>query len=69
VSRGRPPIGEHDRLLQVPLMRDGLRVPGGPGLEAARDHLRNVLRTVPWEGLKLSRGEPALPTILLEGSR
>jgi nicotinate phosphoribosyltransferase len=69
VSRGRPPIGEHDRLLQVPLMRDGLRVPGLPGLEAARDHLRNVLRTVPWEGLKLSRGEPALPTVLLEGSR
>ena len=69
VSRGRPEIGEHDRLLQVPLVRDGSRVPGVAGLEAARDHLRGVLRTVPWEGLKLSRGEPALPTVLLEGPR
>jgi len=71
VSRGTPEVGEHDRLLQVPLVRDGSRVggpSGGAALEAPRDHLRRVLRTVPWEGLKLSRGEPALPTVLIEGS-
>ncbi len=68
VPGGTPELGEHDRLLQVPLVRDGSRVggrSGGPALEAARDHLRRVLRTVPWEGLKLSRGEPALPTVIL----
>jgi nicotinate phosphoribosyltransferase len=69
VSRGRPDVGEHDRLLQVPLVRGGERVPGAAGdLEEARERLRRALRTVPWEGLKLSRGEPALPTVLLEGS-
>ena len=68
VSRGRPEVGEHDRLLQVPLVRGGAPVAGLPTLEQSREHLRQALRTVPWEGLKLSRGEPALPTVLLEGS-
>jgi nicotinate phosphoribosyltransferase len=68
VSRGRPEVGEHDRLLQVPLVRGGEWVAGLPGLAESREHLRRVLRTVPWEGLKLSRGEPALPTVLLEGA-
>ncbi len=71
VSRGMPEVGEHDRLLQVPLVRAGERVAGPsgqPGLSEARDHLRRVLRTIPWEGLKLSRGDPAVPTVLLEGS-
>ena len=68
VSRGRPEVGQHDRLLQVPLVRGGERVAGLPGLAESREHLRRALRTVPWEGLKLSRGEPALPTVLLEGA-
>ncbi len=68
VTRGGPEVGEHDRLLQVPLVRGGTRVDDLPTLEQSRDHLRAALRTVPWEGLKLSRGEPALPTVLLEGS-
>ena len=67
-ARARPRIGPHDRLLQVPLMRGGERVAGLPGLDGSREHLRRALRTVPWEGLKLSRGEPALPTVLVEGS-
>jgi nicotinate phosphoribosyltransferase len=68
VPRGvEPELGEHDRLLQVPLVRGGKRVTSGEDdLAAARDRLAAALRTVPWEGLKLSQGEPALPTILLE---
>jgi nicotinate phosphoribosyltransferase len=69
VSRGTPELGPHDRLLQVPLMRGGARVDGdATDLGAARARLVSGLRTVPWEGLKLSQGEPALPTVLLEGS-
>jgi nicotinate phosphoribosyltransferase len=69
VSRGRPEPGPHDRLLQVPLVRSGRRVGGdATDLGAGRKRLADALRTVPWEGLKLSQGEPALPTVLLEGS-
>ena len=67
VAQGTPELGEHDRLLQVPLLRGGERVDDG-SLPAARDRLAAALRTVPWEGLKLSRGEPALSTTLLKGS-
>ena len=31
---------------------------------ATRQRLRAALVTLPWDGLKLSRGEPAIPTIL-----
>ena len=69
VSRGEPAPGPYDRLLQVPLVRDGKRVESdATDLRAARERLAAALRTVPWEGLKLSQGEPALPTVLLEGS-
>jgi nicotinate phosphoribosyltransferase len=67
VVRGEPALGEHDRRLQVPLVRAGERV-ATEKLADARDRLAAALRTVPWEGLKLSQGEPALPTVLLEGS-
>ena len=66
VSRGRPELGEHDRLLQVPLMRGGEPIDDG-SLDDARERLAAALKTVPWEGLKLSRGEPALPTTLVGG--
>ena len=68
VSRGRPELGPHDRPLQVPLMRGGKRVESdATEMGAARARLAAALRSVPWEGLKLSQGEPALPTVLLEG--
>ncbi|MGH3615343.1 MAG: nicotinate phosphoribosyltransferase [Pseudonocardia sp.] len=57
-----PPIGPHDRVLPVPMIRDGERVPGLPTLEESREHLRAALVSIPWEGLKLSRGDPAIPT-------
>jgi nicotinate phosphoribosyltransferase len=55
--------GEHDRQLQVPMVRGGELVADLPTLEESREHLRRALVSVPWEGLKLSRGEPALPTV------
>ena len=48
--------------LQIPLVRGGDQVDGLPGLEDARTHLREALVTLPWEGLGLSNGEPAIPT-------
>jgi nicotinate phosphoribosyltransferase len=33
-----------------------------PSLEQGRERLREALVSVPWEGLKLSVGEPAIPT-------
>jgi nicotinate phosphoribosyltransferase len=61
---GAPPeLGPHDRVMPVPLMRDGETVPGLETLEQSRERLRAALVAVPWEGLKLSRGEPALPTV------
>ncbi|MEU4739385.1 nicotinate phosphoribosyltransferase [Actinosynnema sp. NPDC023658] len=60
-----PPVGPHDRLLPVPLVRAGQRVDGVDTLVQSRERLRAALVTVPWEGLKLSRGEPAIPTTFL----
>ncbi len=62
-SRQQPELGKHDRLLPIPLLRDGQRVDGLPSLEQGRHRLRAALVSVPWEGLKLSRGEPAIPTV------
>jgi len=47
----------------VPLMRGGEPVDVLPTLEQSREHLRTALVSVPWEGLKLSKGEPAIPTL------
>ena len=56
-------VGPHDRVVPVPLVRGGEPVAGLPTLEESRGHLRAALVSLPWEGLKLSRGEPALPTV------
>ncbi len=58
-----PAIGPNDRVLPVPLMRRGELVPDLESLDGARERLRAALVSVPWEGLKLSRGEPAIPTV------
>lgn len=60
------------RNLVVPLIRDGAIVNGEDGLpsagtsketiEAAREHLAKQRETLPWEGLSLSRDEPAVRT-------
>jgi nicotinate phosphoribosyltransferase len=51
-----------DRPLQVPLMRGGRPVDGLPTLGQARETMRARMVSVPWDGTKLSRGEPAIPT-------
>jgi nicotinate phosphoribosyltransferase len=57
--------GEHDRVVPVPLLRKGEPTGDQPTLDEAREHLRRGLVAVPWEGLKLSRGEPAIPTTFI----
>ncbi|WP_232664693.1 nicotinate phosphoribosyltransferase [Pseudonocardia sp. TRM90224] len=63
-----PTAGPHDRVVPIPMIRGGEQLDGLPTLEESREHLRAALVSVPWEGLKLSRGEPAIPTVL-EGTR
>jgi nicotinate phosphoribosyltransferase len=49
------------RDLTVPLVKAGEPV-ADLGLAAARDRVAAGLHSLPWDGLKLSRGEPAIPT-------
>jgi nicotinate phosphoribosyltransferase len=59
---GAPPqIIEDGRALTLPMMRDG-QLLVGPDLAAARALVAEGLHSLPWEGLALSRGEPAIPT-------
>ncbi|EIF00173.1 nicotinate phosphoribosyltransferase [Saccharomonospora glauca] len=60
-----PELGEHDKELHIPLLRGGQPVDDLPTLEDARDRLRRALVSLPWEGLKLSSGDPAIPTTFL----
>jgi nicotinate phosphoribosyltransferase len=64
IVSARPGVepAEGERLMQRPLMRDGVPVPDRPTLAESRAHLRAATVTLPWDGLKLSRGEPAIPT-------
>ncbi|MDD7917295.1 nicotinate phosphoribosyltransferase [Actinomycetospora callitridis] len=57
--------GEHDRVVPVPLLVKGEPTGDQPTLDESREHLRRGLVAVPWEGLKLSRGEPAIPTTFI----
>jgi nicotinate phosphoribosyltransferase len=64
ISVGAPTgLDECARPLQIPLMRGGVAVDGLPSLAQAREHLRAATVSLPWDGLKLSRGEPAIPTV------
>ncbi|WP_038573416.1 nicotinate phosphoribosyltransferase [Corynebacterium doosanense] len=47
-------------VLTVPLMRDGEVLDTVPTLTDSREHLAQQLKTLPWEGIALSRGEPAI---------
>jgi nicotinate phosphoribosyltransferase len=64
-SQHVPEARPGDRALQVPLVRGGKRVDDGLDLAAAREHWQQVRIGIPWDGLKLSRGEPAIPTTLV----
>ncbi|ORW94581.1 nicotinate phosphoribosyltransferase [Mycolicibacter terrae] len=65
---GRPPA-DSGRVLTVPLIRGGdvVAATGADALAAARDRVASGLRSLPWEGLKLAHGEPAIPTRLTPG--
>jgi nicotinate phosphoribosyltransferase len=62
VSRPDVQPGADERPLQRPLVRAGEPVADLPTLEQSREHLRAAMVSLPWDGLKLSRGEPAIPT-------
>ncbi|KUI38659.1 nicotinate phosphoribosyltransferase [Mycobacterium sp. IS-1496] len=68
---GAPPtgFGDHElRPLTVPLVSAGEPV-GELGLAAARERVTAGLHSLPWDGLKLSRGEPAVPTRMIASAR
>ncbi|MGW0250469.1 nicotinate phosphoribosyltransferase [Nocardia goodfellowii] len=57
--------GYEVRELQVPLVREGKVLDGLPTLEQSRELVKQGLVSLPWEGLKLSAGEPAIPTTFI----
>ena len=66
---GRPPvITEPFRTLTIPLVRGG-EVVSEPNLAAARELVASGLQSLPWEGLNLSHGEPAIPTTQIPAGR
>jgi nicotinate phosphoribosyltransferase len=56
-----PEIAAPSRVITAPLVRAG-EVVADCGLSAARDRAAAGLLSLPWEGLALSHGEPAIPT-------
>lgn len=67
---GRPPtVDARARILTVPLVRGGdvVTETGTTALAAARERVVAGLHSLPWEGLKLAHGEPAIPTRLVPG--
>jgi nicotinate phosphoribosyltransferase len=60
-----PTLADGDRLMQRPLLRGGIPADDLPTLPESREHLRAATVSLPWDGLKLSRGEPAIPTRLI----
>ncbi|MGB8387003.1 nicotinate phosphoribosyltransferase [Mycobacterium sp.] len=66
---GCPPVvTEPFRMLTIPLVRGG-EVVCKPKLAAARELVASGLQSLPWEGLNLSHGEPAIPTTQIPAGR
>jgi nicotinate phosphoribosyltransferase len=63
VAQGTPAAQPNDRALQRAFFTEGQPVTDLPTLAQSRDHLRDCLISIPWEGLKLSAGDPAIPVI------
>ena len=59
-----PQAGPTARALTVELVKGGEPV-ADPGLDAARERVAAGLHSLPWDGLKLSRGEPVIPTRMI----
>jgi nicotinate phosphoribosyltransferase len=64
IGADEPAIEPTDRVLPVPIIRGGVPVDDLPSLDQSREHLRRALVGLPWEGLTVSAGEPAIPTTL-----
>ncbi|MGK5674997.1 nicotinate phosphoribosyltransferase [Micromonospora sp. URMC 106] len=64
VPQGVPDRQPNDRLLQRPFLVGGEPV-DLPSLDESREHLRQCLISIPWEGLKLSAGDPAIPVTVV----
>jgi nicotinate phosphoribosyltransferase len=69
VPQGSPEPAPHDRALQRPYVRGGEIVGDLPTLAESREFLRQNLISIPWEGLKLSQGEPAIPVTCVPGRK
>jgi len=66
IGIGAPPADDgNDRPLLVPIMVRGKAVAREP-LAAARERHQRVRAELPLSALKMSKGEPALPTVLLD---
>jgi len=66
---GHPPqTSEPCRVVTIPLVRDGKSVVD-VNLGAARALVASGLRSLPWEGLMLSHGDPAIPTTQIPARR
>ncbi|MFJ8685561.1 nicotinate phosphoribosyltransferase [Micromonospora wenchangensis] len=64
VSQGVPDRQANDRPLQHSYVVDGEPV-DLPTIAESREHLRQCLISIPWEGLKLSAGDPAIPVTVV----
>ncbi|MFC7548057.1 nicotinate phosphoribosyltransferase [Plantactinospora sp. GCM10030261] len=67
VSQGVPERRPGDRALQRSYVAGGEIAPL-PTLHESREHLRQCLISIPWEGLKLSAGDPAVPVTVVPTS-
>lgn len=69
IGVGTPPPGDHnDRPLLVDLVRDG-EIVGREDLAQARARHERARAELPLHALKMSRGEPLIPTIYLDDER
>lgn len=64
VSQGSPDPQIGDRALQRKFFVQGEPAGDLPTLAQSRDRLRDCLISIPWEGLKLSAGDPAIPVLM-----
>jgi nicotinate phosphoribosyltransferase len=61
----QPKLKAHDRVLPVPLLREGQPVGSPLTIQDGRERVTAALTSLPWDGLRLSPGEPAIPTLFL----
>jgi nicotinate phosphoribosyltransferase len=66
IGIGSPPDSDgNDRALLVELVRDGVAV-GREPMDAARERHRTARAELPWSVQQMSKGEPVIPTIILD---